>query len=116
MIMITEHSRLGGNLSNNDSSNEPYASDENSLDPLSRHLLKLDLRKGLPDKYDGNPSTFWAWYMEINGYIVESRATPTEIIYILKANTIKKPRELIETFLSGGFSVGQKQDTTPHCF
>ena len=88
----------------NNLSNEQYASDHNRLDPLSRHLLKLDLRKGLPDKFDGDPSKFWAWYMEINGYIVESEASPTQIIYILKANTVKKPRDLIDTYLSGGLS------------
>ena len=78
------------------------SSEPERLDPLSRRLLKQDLRKGLSERYDGNPSKFWAWYTEINGYIIESEASPTEIIYILKANTAKKPKELIETYLSAG--------------
>ena len=82
----------------------PTSNSSNRLDPLSKHLLKLDLRKGLPDKFDGDPSKFWSWYMEINGYIVETDASPTEVIYILRSNTVKKPRNLIETYLSGGLS------------
>ena len=82
----------------------PSPSDPDRLDPLSRRMLKLDLRNGVADKYDGSPEKFWAWYYDINSRILECEADPTETIFILKSNTIKKPRELINMYLSAGLT------------
>ena len=82
----------------------PVPSDPDRLDPLSRRMLKLDLRNGVGDKYDGSPEKFWAWYHDINSRIIECEANSTETIFILKANTTKKPRELINMYLSAGLT------------
>ena len=71
-------------------------------DPISRRILKNDLRRGLGEKYDGSPQRFWAWYYDINSQLLECEASPAETVLILKANTMKYSREIIDNLLSGG--------------
>ena len=81
-----------------------YVPNDDRLDPMSRRILKMDLKKGLDDKYDGNPQNFWSWYHSINTNILDAEANPMDVLFILKANTVKKPREIVENYLSGGIT------------
>ena len=91
------------NLENHQNQNYQIPSDSR-LDPISRRMLKNDLRNGIADKYNGDPQVFWAWYHEINSRLIECEASPSETLFILKANTTKKPRSIIDDYLSGGLS------------
>ena len=81
--------------------NLQYAT-ESWLSESSRHNLKVELLKGLEDKFEGKSSTFCTWYGYINERIIDANIISMDIMYVLKANTRNRPNKLISDYLNAG--------------
>ena len=84
--------------------NEAYRNNivDGRLDSTSRRQLKQDLIRGIGDPFDGSPEHFWAWQQQMSNKLMEAECSALDSTYILKANSVGRPKKLVTDYLAAG--------------
>ena len=78
----------------------PYQSYQASNSDLTKHLLTQNLLKDSIEPFDGASHKFHTWKQQITAKIAPLSLSPVEMLHVMKSNSAKTPRSLIENKIS----------------
>ena len=70
-----------------------------SLDPYTKHMMKQDLLRGGPSKFNGDPQKFLSWRSNLQRRFDEIEPDSLDAIHMILANTTDRPHSMVQNFL-----------------